>query len=57
MPSLQHRSRKSTVAAARETYLAQRISGAPDREHGSEGDDGHARVRDRRVSRARCGVG
>ena len=45
---------KATEAAVREAYLAQRVRGAPDRDRGAEGGDGHARWRERRVSRARC---
>ena len=48
---------KATVAAVREAYLAQRVRGAPDRDRGAEGGDGHARVRERRVSRATFGGG
>ena len=33
---------KATVAAVREAYLAQRVRGAPDRDRGAEGGDGHA---------------
>lgn len=33
---------KDPVAAVRETYLAQRVRGAPDRDRGAEGGDGHA---------------
>jgi hypothetical protein len=35
---------KATVAAVREAYLAQRVRGAPDRDRGAEGGDGHARA-------------
>ena len=35
---------KATVAAVREEYLAQRVRGAPDRDRGAEGGDGHARA-------------
>ena len=35
---------KATEAAVREAYLAQRVRGAPDRDRGAEGGDGHARA-------------